>query len=137
MHGTRQLAWPRRAHATHRAAAPSDPSALPRSFQDEESTRGDALPHPEPLPPAIDAAQFSALCAAPPLQGPRWPGPRTFAPLDMGLEAPRAGMLVAIDAEFVAISRAEASIGPERGGQVQLKPSRCGAARRGGALGGA
>jgi len=47
----------------------------------------------------------------------------------MQTEAPRAGMLVAIDAEFVAISRAEASIGLERGAQVQLKPSRLALAR--------
>ena len=111
-------------------------------------TRADALaaaaalpPPPEPLPPAIDAAQFAALCAAPPLQGRGWQGPRTFTPLDMATEAPRPGMLVAIDAEFVAISRARATLGggpgassaSDRhgggGGGVQLRPSRLALAR--------
>lgn len=113
--------------ATIKALVDSSHSPIPQTRQEEEAERGDALPHPEPLPPALDAAAFAALCAAPPLQGPNWGGPRTFAPLDMSREAPRPGMLVAIDAEFVAISRAEASLGLERGGQVQLKPSRCAA----------
>jgi hypothetical protein len=120
----RRSGRPRPGHSQRQAPRPPTRPRPRLRPQDEEGARGDALPPPEPLPPAIDAAQFSALCAAPPLQGPRWPGPRTFTPLDMASEAPRPGMLVAIDAEFVAISRAEASIGPERGGQVQLKPSR-------------
>ncbi len=110
-------------------ARPNNLNQPTRTQQEEESARSDALPYPGPLPPAIDAAQFTALCTAPPLQGPNWNGPRRFAPLDPQSEAPRPGMLVAIDAEFVAISRAEATIGLERGGQVQLKPSRLALAR--------
>jgi PAB-dependent poly(A)-specific ribonuclease subunit 2 len=62
----------------------------------------------------------------PPAQGPSWRGRKNFTPLAVPREAPRPGMLVAIDAEFVAISRAEASIGA--GMEVQLKPSRWGVA---------
>ena len=56
------------------------------------------------------------------LQGASWRGRRSFSPLSFPSEAPRPGMLVAIDAEFVAVSRAEASI--SAGQEVQLKPSR-------------
>lgn len=116
----------------HLASPPGShqpPAPLRAARQVEESARAAAAPPPlpSPPPPAISARAFAELCGAPPLQGGGWPGPRRFAPLDMGCEAPRAGGLVAIDAEFVAISRQEASIGAERGGQVQLKPSRCGA----------
>jgi hypothetical protein len=56
------------------------------------------------------------------VQGPSWRGRRSFTPLAAPCEMPRAGMLVAIDAEFVAVSRAEASV--SAGQEVQLKPSR-------------
>lgn len=56
------------------------------------------------------------------LQGPNWHGRRLFAPLEFPLEAPRPGFMVAIDAEFVAVARAETSF--EGGVEVQLKPSR-------------
>jgi hypothetical protein len=56
------------------------------------------------------------------LQGPSWRGPRPFTPLEFPREAPRPGFMVAIDAEFVAVARAETSF--EGGVEVQLKPSR-------------
>jgi hypothetical protein len=40
-------------------------------------------PPPLHLPATISAAQFAALCSAPPLQGAAWRGPRPFQPLDM------------------------------------------------------
>ncbi|KAF8066299.1 Pan2 [Scenedesmus sp. PABB004] len=83
---------------------------------------------PPPLPPApVDAQTFAALCAAPPLQGPGWRGRRSFTPLEFPREAPRPGFLVAVDAEFVAVARAETSL--QGGVEVQLKPSRLALAR--------
>lgn len=56
------------------------------------------------------------------MQGATWRGRRNFVPLEFPCEAPRLGFMVAIDAEFVAVTRAETSF--EGGVEVQLKPSR-------------
>ena len=59
--------------------------------------------------PALTSDEFKKLCNSPPLQGlqgltkmPR--DPYRFKPLDMSYEPPRPGMLLAIDAEFVALT---------------------------------
>jgi PAB-dependent poly(A)-specific ribonuclease subunit 2 len=70
----------------------------------------------------IDAAGFAGLCCAAPLQGPGFKGPWSFKPLDMVREAPGPGSLVALDAEFVALSRPETSF--EAGQEMTLKSSR-------------
>lgn len=68
---------------------------------------GPAQPSPVPV---LTLDQFFELCRGPPLQGPslrrRMP---TFEPLGPD-EAPHAGMLLGIDAEFVALSHPQKTI---------------------------
>jgi PAB-dependent poly(A)-specific ribonuclease subunit 2 len=85
--------------------------------------RADAPP-PPPLPPPVmtEAAYARLTRARPPAPG------ATFRPLDMVSERPRAGMLLGIDAEFVALSPADKSVRPD-GSEVVLRPPRLGLAR--------
>lgn len=68
---------------------------------------GSAAPRPAPLP----AAEFRALCEEAPLQGAAgpWDFFSSFVPLTEA-EEPRAGMLLGLDAEFVALSQPEAQL---------------------------
>jgi PAB-dependent poly(A)-specific ribonuclease subunit 2 len=86
-------------------------------------TRADAPP-PPPLPPPVmtEAAYARLTRARPPPPGATW------RPLDMGAERPRPGMLLGIDAEFVALSPADKAVRPDGSEQV-LRPPRLGLAR--------
>ena len=68
--------------------------------------RADAVP-PRPPRPVLTPAAFQALCCAPPVQPNRARLHRpSFVPLS-ALEAPHPGMLLGLDAEFVAYSPPE------------------------------
>ena len=126
------------------ASAAAATTTTTSTDDDDEETRSlYALAFPSDLPPPLSADQFAALCAAPPL--PRPPPrptppsappppppperePRTFVPLDMATEAPKPGTVVALDAEFVALGRAESVFSP--GGRRGVsRPPRLGLAR--------
>ena len=80
------------------------------------------LPPPVPLPVVTEAHYLRLTRARPPAAG------ATYRVLDMQGERPRRGMLVGIDAEFVALSPPEKSIRAD-GTDVTLRPSRLGLAR--------
>jgi len=73
--------------------------------------------------PVVTEAHYTRLTRS----RPALPG-ATFKVLDMAVEKPRPGMLVGIDAEFVALSPAEKSIRPD-GTEVVLRPPRLGLGR--------
>ena len=69
-----------------------------------EGGQQDMLAQPQA---ALSNAEFLRLCQEPPLQGPAAKlAPRSFVPLS-DEEAPRPGMLLGLDAEFVALSQPE------------------------------
>ena len=88
-------------------------------------SRCDAPPPPPLPPPVMTEAAYARLTRARP------PQPQaTFRALDMSqaCERPRAGMLLGIDAEFVALSPAEKSFRPD-GSEAVLRPPRLSLAR--------
>ena len=86
-------------------------------------SRVDAPQPPAVPPPVVTEAHYLRLTRArPPAPG------ATFRVLDMQSERPGRGMLVGIDAEFVALSPPEKSIRAD-GTDVTLRPSRLGLAR--------
>ncbi|CAG9463700.1 unnamed protein product [Pedinophyceae sp. YPF-701] len=78
--------------------------------------------------PVLTPQGYAKLARDPPLNlGSDKLFPYKFEPLDMSTEAPRPGMLVAVDAEFVEFAPAERTF---KGGQeVVLRPPRLGLAR--------
>jgi PAB-dependent poly(A)-specific ribonuclease subunit 2 len=89
-----------------------------------EAAEPPALAPPAPAAPSplTEALYARLLRARPPPPG------ASYRPLDLASEAPRAGMLVGIDAEFVALSAAETSVRPD-GSAAVLRPARLGPAR--------
>jgi len=86
----------------------------------------------EPVPPAacpvMTEQEFAALCREPSLNAGRPDQlPAKFVPLDVATEAPRPGMLVAIDTEFVQMAPAQCVY--RDGTQIVLRPPRLSLAR--------
>lgn len=81
----------------------------------------------------LTAKEFAQIARAPSLQEVEGTpaaltlGAKRFTPLDMSTEAPRPGMLLGIDAEFVAFSTAEKTV--ENGVEIVTRPARLGLAR--------
>jgi len=82
------------------------------------------------MPPVLTRQQFKQLCLSPPLQGPQPHSSFKFVPLDTSptsKEAPRPGLLLALDAEFVMVQPPERVF--KRSMEVLTRSSRLGLAR--------